>query len=156
MAKTSPKTSASKTPAKMRPLDRQICFTLYATSMAITRAYKPLLDDLGLTYPQYLVLCTLGEGGPMTVGAIATRLDLESSTVTPLVKRLQTAGLVERRRGTEDERKVEVTMTSAGHALLERSGCLGELLLARSGMDEKELEDLNKRVQAMRAEIVKG
>lgn len=140
----------------MRPLDRQICFTLYATSMAITRAYKPLLDELGLTYPQYLVLCTLGEGGPMTVGVIATRLDLESSTVTPLVKRLEAAGLVERRRGMEDERKVEVTMTSPGHALLERSGCLGELLLARSGMDETELETLNKRVQAMRAEIVKG
>ena len=66
MAKRSP----TKTAAKTRPLDRQICFTLYATSMAITRAYKPLLDELGLTYPQYLVLCTLGEGGPMTVGAI--------------------------------------------------------------------------------------
>jgi len=102
------------------------------------------------------VLCTLGEGGPMTVGAIATRLDLESSTVTPLIKRLETAGLVERRRGTEDERKVEVTMTSAGHGLLERSGCLGELLLERSGMNENELAALNERVQAMRAEIVKG
>lgn len=142
--------------AKLRPLDRQICFTLYATSMAITRAYKPLLDDLGLTYPQYLVLYTLGEGGPMTVGAIASRLDLESSTVTPLVKRLEAAGLVERRRGMEDERKVAVTMTSAGHGLLERSGCLGDLLLKRSGMDATELEVLNKRVQAMRAEIVKG
>ena len=141
MAKRSP----TKTAAKTRPLDRQICFTLYATSMAITRAYKPLLDELGLTYPQYLVLCTLGEGGPMTVGAIATRLDLESSTVTPLIKRLETAGLVERRRGTEDERKVEVTMTSAGHGLLERSG-----------MNENELAALNERVQAMRAEIVKG
>lgn len=140
----------------MRPLDRQICFTLYATSMAITRAYKPLLDELGLTYPQYLVLCTLGEGGPMTIGAIATRLDLESSTVTPLVKRLEAAGLVERRRGMEDERKVEVTMTPAGEALLERSGCLGELLLARSGMAPDDLEALNKLVQALRAEIVKG
>ncbi|MBR0754379.1 MarR family transcriptional regulator [Bradyrhizobium jicamae] len=124
--------------------------------MAITRAYKPLLDDLGLTYPQYLVLCTLGEDGPMTVGAIAIRLDLESSTVTPLVKRLEAAELVERRRDPEDERKVEVTMTSAGYALLERARCLGDLLLERSGMDENALEALNKRVQAMRAEIVKG
>jgi DNA-binding MarR family transcriptional regulator len=140
----------------MRPLDSQICFTLYATSMAITRAYKPLLDELGLTYPQYLVLCTLGEGGPLTVGAIATRLDLESSTVTPLVKRLEAAGLVARRRGTEDERKVEVTMTPAGQRLLEGSGCLGDLLLVRSGMSPDELEDLNKRVQALRAEITKG
>lgn len=92
----------------------------------------------------------------MTVGAIALRLDLESSTVTPLVKRLEAAGLVERRRGLEDERKVEVTMTSAGHALLERAGCLGDLLLKRSGMDENTLQALNKRVQGMRAEIVKG
>lgn len=144
------------TRAKTRPLNRQICFTLYATSMAITRAYKPLLDELGVTYPQYLVLCALGEDGPMTVGAIALRLDLESSTVTPLVKRLEAAGLVERRRGLEDERKVEVTMTSAGHALLERAGCLGDLLLKRSGMDENTLQALNKRVQGMRAEIVKG
>lgn len=156
MAKSSPKTRTHKTAATTRPLDRQICFTLYATSMAITRAYKPLLDGLGLTYPQYLVLCTLGEGGAMTIGAIATRLDLESSTVTPLVKRLEGAGLVERRRGLDDERKVEVTMTPAGHGLLEKSGCLGDLLLTRSGMAPDELEDLNKRVQALRTEIVKG
>lgn len=156
MSKSSPKTRTNKAAATPRPLERQICFTLYATSMAITRAYKPLLDELGLTYPQYLVLCTLGEDGPMTVGAIATRLDLESSTVTPLVKRLEGAGLVARRRGLADERKVEVTMTPAGHGLLEKSGCLGALLLERSGMDEKDLEALNKRVQAMRAEIVKG
>lgn len=143
-------------PTKSRPLDRQICFTLYATTLAITRAYKPLLDELGLTYPQYLVLSALGEGGTVTIGAIADRLSLESSTVTPLVKRLEAAGLVGRRRGLQDERKVEVTMTLAGAALLERSGCLGDLLVERSGMDGQALETLNKRIQAMRAEIVKG
>ena len=140
----------------MRPLDQQICFTLYATSMAITRAYKPLLDQLGLTYPQYLVLSTLGENDNLTIGGIATRLDLESSTVTPLVKRLEAAGLVARRRGVEDERRVEVTMTDAGRALLERSGCLGDLLLERSGMEGQALGALNERLQALRAEIVKG
>lgn len=138
----------------MRPLDQQICFTLYATSMAITRAYKPLLDQLGLTYPQYLVLNVLGETESLTVGGIAARLDLESSTVTPLVKRLEAAGLVARRRGVEDERKVEVTMTDAGRALLERSGCLGDLLMERSGMDGEALGALNERVQALRAAIV--
>lgn len=139
---------------RARPLDQQICFTLYATSMAITRAYKPLLDALGLTYPQYLVLCALGEAGASTIGALAARLDLESSTVTPLVKRLETAGLVERRRGREDERTVTVTMTAAGRDLLERAGCLGDLLLARSGLDGEALEALNKRIQAMRAAIL--
>ena len=142
----------------MRPLDQQICFTLYATSMAITRAYKPLLDALGLTYPQYLVLSVLGEteGDGLTIGGVAARLDLESSTVTPLVKRLEAAGLVERRRGLEDERKVEVRMTDAGAALLERSGCLGDLMLDRSGMDGEALEALNQRIQALRTAIVKG
>ena len=144
----------TKTPSP-RPLDQQICFTLYATSMAITRAYKPLLDALGLTYPQYLVLSVLGENDGLTIGGIAARLDLESSTVTPLVKRLEAAGLVERRRGVEDERKVEVTMTEAGRALLERSGCLGDLMLERSGMDGETLGALNQRIQALKAEIVK-
>ena len=142
----------NKTPPPA-PLDQQICFTLYATSMAITRAYKPLLDALGLTYPQYLVLNVLGEGDGATIGAIAARLDLESSTVTPLVKRLETAGLVERRRGLEDERRVEVTMTPAGRALLARSGCLNDLLLERSGLDGEDLGALNQRVRALRAAI---
>jgi DNA-binding MarR family transcriptional regulator len=138
----------------MRPLDQQICFTLYATSMAITRAYKPLLDELGLTYPQYLVLSALGENDGLTIGGVAARLDLESSTVTPLVKRLEAAGLVERRRGLEDERKVEVTMTKAGAALLERSACLGDLMLDRSGMDGEALEALNQKILALRGSIV--
>lgn len=138
----------------MRPLDQQICFTLYATSMAITRAYKPLLDELGLTYPQYLVLNALGEADGATIGGIAARLDLESSTVTPLVKRLEAAGLVERRRSAEDERRVEVWMTTAGRALLERSGCLGDLLLERSGLDGAALEALNRRIQSLREAIV--
>ena len=141
--------------APMRPLDQQICFTLYATSMAITRAYKPLLDALGLTYPQYLVLSVLGENDGLTIGGIAARLDLESSTVTPLVKRLEAAGLVARRRGVEDERRVEVTMTEAGRALLERSGCLGDLMLERSGMDGEALGALNQRIQALHEAIVR-
>jgi MarR family transcriptional regulator, organic hydroperoxide resistance regulator len=140
---------------KTRPLDQQICFTLYATSMAITRAYKPLLDELGLTYPQYLVLSVLGEGGSMAIGSIAGRLDLESSTVTPLVKRLEAAGLVARKRGIEDERKVDVTLTPAGQAVLERSVCLGDLLLERSGLDGASLQKLNERLQALKAEITR-
>ena len=139
---------------KPRLLDQQICFTLYATSMAITRAYKPLLDALGLTYPQYLVLRALAEGGSMTVGAVGARLSLESSTVTPLVKRLKSAGLVASRRGLDDERRVDVTLTQVGLALLERTGCLGDLLIERSGMDSETLEILNRRIQAMRSEIV--
>lgn len=144
----------TKTPPP-HPLDQQICFTLYATSMAITRAYKPLLDAMGLTYPQYLVLNALGESDGATIGAIAARLDLESSTVTPLVKRLEAAGLVMRRRGLEDERKVEVTMTEAGRALLGQAGCLNKTLLERSGMDGEDLGALNQRIQALHEAIVR-
>jgi MarR family transcriptional regulator, organic hydroperoxide resistance regulator len=140
----------------MRPLDQQICFTLYATSMAVTRAYKPLLDQLGLTYPQYLVLSALGETDGLTIGGIAARLDLESSTVTPLVKRLEAAGLLNRRRSVDDERRVEVTLTRSGEALLEKSKCLGDLMIERAGMSGDDLEKLNKQVQALRDQIVSG
>ncbi|MDQ0475417.1 MarR family winged helix-turn-helix transcriptional regulator [Labrys wisconsinensis] len=132
------------------PLDDQICFTLYATSMAITRTYKPMLDAMGITYPQYLVLNVLGETDGATIGAIAGRLDLESSTVTPPVKRLEQAGLVTRQRSHADERQVQVRLTEAGRALLAQSKCLGETLIERSGMTLAEIDGLNRGVQALR------
>ena len=98
-------------------LEDQLCFSLYATSMAINRIYKPLLDELGITYPQYLVLSTLWEEDGRTVGAIAERLSLESSTITPLVKRLEAASLVTRARQADDERRVLVSLTDRGRAL---------------------------------------
>ena len=136
----------------LAPAD-MICFALYSATHAMQQAYRPHLDRLGLTYPQYLVLSALGETDGATIGGVAARLDLESSTVTPLVKRLEAAGLVERRRSSEDERRVEVWMTPAGRALLERSGCLGDLLLERSGMDGAALEALNGRIQALREAV---
>ena len=142
------------------PLDNQICFSLYAASMAITRTYKPMLDAMGITYPQYLVLNVLGEAdgadSGATVGAIAQRLALESSTITPLVKRLEQAGLVARRRGTVDERQVQVSLTDAGRALLNQCDCLGETLLAKSAMTLDQLDALNRQVQALRAALVAG
>jgi DNA-binding MarR family transcriptional regulator len=135
------------------PLDDQICFTLYATSMAITRTYKPMLDRMAITYPQYLVLSVLGEEDGVTIGAIASRLALESSTVTPPVKRLEQAGLVTRRRSEVDERQVQVRLTDAGRALLEESSCLNESLIERSGMTAKEIDALNRKVQALRVAL---
>jgi|SRR5271157_5921025 len=132
------------------PLDSQLCFSLYATSMAVNRTYKPLLDRLGITYPQYLVLLALWEEDGRTVGAIAARLGLESSTVTPLVKRVEAAGLVTRTRNPEDERQVQVRLTERGVALREECGCLAEALIERSGMAGKRLAALNKDVQALR------
>ncbi len=136
------------------PLDQQICFTLYATSMAINRTYKPLLDEMGITYPQYLVLCVLGEEGGATVGGIAARLALESSTVTPPVKRLEQAGLVKRKRNKTDERQVLVQLTAAGRQLLERASCLTETITKRSGMTDADIESLNARILALRAALI--
>jgi len=135
------------------PLDHQICFTLYATSMTINRAYKPMLDAMGITYPQYLVLNVLGEDDGMTVGAIAQRLSLESSTVTPPIKRLEQAGLVERQRSKIDERQVQVRLTQAGRATLERSKCLGELMMERSGLSPEQLEALNQQIKVLNAAL---
>ena len=131
-------------------LDSHICFTIYATSMAINRAYKPMLDAMGITYPQYLMLAALGEDDGMTIGGIAARLALESSTVTPPVKRLEQAGLVVRERSTVDERQVKVRLTDAGRALLSDCSCLGDALVERSGMTMAQIEALNAQIKALR------
>src|ERR1700742_4077492 len=96
------------------PLDRQLGFSLYGAFMAVSRTYKPWLDKLGLTYPQYLVLSVLWEGDDQTITGIAARLDLEPSTITPLVKRLELAGHVVRQRNPADERQVKVSLTEQG------------------------------------------
>ena len=132
------------------PLDRQLCFSIYGAGLAINRAYKPLLDRLGLTYPQYLVLHALWEADGLTIGAIAERLSLEPSTITPLVKRLEQAGFVARRRNPADEREVHVTLTDAGRAMRIDSACLGEELFRKSGMTLEELMTLNRQVQRLR------
>lgn len=138
---------------RSRMLDEQLCFALYSASMAISRAYKPMLDKLGVTYPQYLVLSTLWEKNGKTIGAIAQRLALEPSTVTPLVKRLEAAGFMTRKRNVSDERQVLVTLTQKGKAMQERSRCLGETLVAAAGMSEKQLMELNQNVRVLREAV---
>lgn len=132
------------------PMEDQLCFTAYSTSMAIQRAYKPLLDALGVTYPQYLVMNVLWREDGRTVGAIAEELALEPSTMTPLLKRLETAGLVQRARNPDNERQVVITLTKAGYALRERAGCLGEALLDASGRSGAELGALNDQLKGLR------
>jgi DNA-binding MarR family transcriptional regulator len=136
------------------PLDDQICFTLYATSIAVGRTYKPLLDSLGITYPQYLVLCAIGEGGETTVGSIAERLWLDPSTVTPLVKRMEATDLVARERGRSDERRVHVRLTEYGRSVLVKCNCLGEELIERSGMTLEQLNLLNRKIQRLHHALV--
>jgi MarR family transcriptional regulator, organic hydroperoxide resistance regulator len=141
--------------AKLLRLDEHLCFSLYAASMAVNRIYKPVLDRLGLTYPQYLVLTALSEEDGQTVSGIADRLALESSTVTPLVKRLEGAKLVTRTRNPKDERQVNVRLTSKGHALRGDAECLTDQLL-KSGLKPPQLIALNKQVADLRDRLEKA
>jgi DNA-binding MarR family transcriptional regulator len=135
------------------PLDDQLCYAIYSAGMAIQRVYKPLLDELGLTYPQYLVLNVLWREDGQTVGGLADRLALESSTLTPLLKRLEAAGLVRRTRNPDNERQVVVALTAEGRAMQSRAGCLGESLLAASGHAPKDLGRLNREIRHLRDQI---
>lgn len=137
-------------------IDNLLCFALYSASMAINRTYKPLLDSLGITYPQYLVLNVLWEEDARSIGAIADRLGLDPSTVTPLVKRLEAAGLVTRTRQKGDERKVLVALTGQGRKLETRSRCLGAALLEKSGMEPRELVKLDRDVRRLRDALIAG
>ena len=135
------------------PMDEQLCFTVYSTSMAIQRAYKPLLDAMGVTYPQYLVMNVLWREDARTVGDIAEELALEPSTMTPLLKRLEASGFVRRDRNPANERQVVVSLTPKGGAVRERAGCLGDALLDASGQTGAELGALNDRLKALRSAV---
>lgn len=135
-------------------LEVQLCFSLYSTNLAINRLYKPMLDSLGVTYPQYLVLSTLWEGDGQTISAIADRLALESSTITPLMKRLENAGFVSRQRNSKDERQVQAFLTAKGRALRSDAACLTQSLLENSQLSIEEMVTLNGQVQSLRDALV--
>jgi DNA-binding MarR family transcriptional regulator len=132
------------------PLDEQLCYAIYSAGMAVQRVYKPLLDELGLTYPQYLVLNVLWREDKQTVGSIADSLALESSTLTPLLKRLETAGLVQRARNPQNERQVVVALTDTGRDLRSRAGCLADALLSASGQESAHLNEIASDLRGLR------
>jgi MarR family transcriptional regulator, organic hydroperoxide resistance regulator len=132
------------------PLDGQLGFALYGAFIAVGRTYRMWLDQIGLTYPQYLVVSVLWEDDDQTITAIASRLDLEPSTITPLVKRLEQAGHVDRRRNPADERQVRVLLTDQGRAVRAQTRTLAEALFDKSGMTVDELVELNTRIKALR------
>lgn len=142
--------------SKISDLDDQLCFTVYSTNIAINRTYKPMLDKMGITYPQYLALCVLGAEGKTSVGAVAEALGLESSTITPLLKRLEQGRLVERHRNKSNERQVEVTLTEEGHALLSRAKCLNDALFESSGMSRRQIQALNEQIRSLRTALNSG
>ena len=134
-------------------LGNQLCFAVYSTAHAFNRFYKPMLDRLGLTYPQYLVMLVLWEQDGLPVKEIGERLFLDSGTLTPLLKRLEAAGLVKRTRSTEDERQVIVALTAQGEALKEKARSLPLSILAASDCSVAELSALKKEVEQLRDKL---
>jgi MarR family transcriptional regulator, organic hydroperoxide resistance regulator len=139
-------------------LDRQLCFALYTASRAVVRAYAPLLEDAGLTYPQYVTLLVLWEDQdrPRSIGELGERLHLDSGTLTPLLKRLASMGYVTRSRDAEDERRVLVTLTAAGLALRDRLAAVPESFLACLGMDVADASALRHQLTALAAAVEAG
>ena len=138
----------NKSPTSLPPpLDQHVCHSIYAANLAVQRAYKPVLDELGITYPQYLVLNLLWERDGQTVSHLAGQLDLEPCTLTPLLNRLETSGLVERARNPKDERQVLISLTKQGAQLRNRAGCVSETMIAKSGMTMDELMEINGQIR---------
>jgi MarR family transcriptional regulator, organic hydroperoxide resistance regulator len=136
----------TRLPLPSAVLEDQLCFALYAASRAMTARYRPLLDAIGLTYPQYLVMMLLWEEDNQTVGQLGARLSLDSGTLSPLLKRLTTAGLVTRHRRVEDERSVAIALTDAGRALREKADAISEEIICALDLDRADFADLKAKL----------
>lgn len=136
------------------PLDQFLCFSVYATGLAFNRVYKPLLDRFGITYPQYLALVALRTRANQTVSELGGQLHLESNTLTPLIKRLEAAGLVTRTRDKQDERVVRVALSDAGRTLTDEAlNCVPAAILAATGMEIADLKALNASLAKLGAAL---
>ena len=145
--------TATTIPGPASGLDEQICFALYTASRAVTARYRDLLAPLGLTYPQYLVLLVLWQGGSTTVSALGQQLQLESGTLSPLLKRLEVQRIVTRTRSAVDERSVEVALTEAGHALRARAAGFPDLICGATGLDLDDLQALRSDIASLAAAV---
>lgn len=134
-------------------LDNQLCFALYSASLAMTKLYKPLLDELGLTYPQYLVMLALWEREGLMVSELGERLSLDSGTLTPLLKRLEAAGFVSRVRDVQDERRVHVTLTAAGRRLKGKAQRIPPCIVAATQCSLPEIVRLTRELRELRGRL---
>src|SRR3954465_15937155 len=146
----------NRLPAPSVVLDDQLWFALYAASRAVTARYRPMLDELGLTYPQYLVMMLLWENDDQTVGQLGAKLALDSGTLSPLLKRLTAAGLVTRHRRVEDERSVSIALTEDTRALRDRAFRISESMIGSIGVDADEFGDLMQRLRLLTDRVNKG
>jgi DNA-binding MarR family transcriptional regulator len=147
-----PRSRDSDTPR----LDEQLCFTLYSTSLAMNKLYRKLLGPLDVTYPQYLVLMVLWEQDGMTVSEIGDRLFLDSATLTPLLKRMEAAGMLTRVRAAADERQVVVTLTESGQALREKARALPEAVLCATSCSPEELQKMKAQLDGLRVQLAEN
>ena len=158
MPKLEPKLGAAavrrEAAREAQSLDRQLCFALYSASLSMTKLYKPYLQALGLTYPQYLVLLTLWEAGSIGVNQLGARLFLDSGTLTPLLKRLEAAGWLTRLRDVGDERRVTVSLTAAGRGLRRRAETIPLQVAAATGCRHDELATLTEQLQSLRQRLL--
>lgn len=134
-------------------IDQMLCFAVYSAGHAFTRFYKPRLDALDLTYPQYLVFLVLWERDDITVKALGDKLFLDSGTITPLIKRLEGRGLVKRRRDEEDERQVRISLTAEGRALKEKAMAVPLAVIRGTGLSLDEAGALQAELLALRARL---
>ena len=134
-------------------LDHQLCFALYAASLAMTKAYKPLLAPLGLTYPQYLVMLVLWEGDGITVSQLGARLTLDSGTLTPLLKRLEALTLVQRLRDASDERRVLLRLTAAGRTLRSQALAVPQAIACATACDLQQISGLSAELHQLRKQL---
>jgi len=142
-------TAPSSTVQQVPAIDDQICFALYAASRALTTRYRELLAPLDLTYPQYLAMVVLWEGNEVSVARLGERLFLDSGTLSPLLRRLESRGLVSRSRSTSDERSVLVSLTADGDALRARAAGIPEAICESTGLDVASLVALQQQVVAL-------
>ncbi len=146
----------SRLPAPSVDLDDQLCFALYAASRAVTARYRPLLEEIGLTYPQYLVMMLLWEQDHQTVGQLGTRLALDSGTLSPLLKRLTAAGLVTRHRRVEDERSVAISLTPEGRALKDKALPISEAMIGAIAFDQGQFDELKTQLRLVVDRVSRG
>ncbi len=151
---TGPKTDDTPACDALR-LDNQLCFALYSTSLSMTKVYKPLLQALGLTYPQYLAMLVLWEQDGLTVGDVSTRLLTDPGSLTPLLKRLESEGLISRTRSKQDERVVLLHLTEQGRALQHKALSVPNCILSASGLELDTLRELQEQLLGLRDSLQK-
>lgn len=156
MARSKTPTSSADPRGEWLQLDRQLCFALYSSSLAMTKIYKPLLAPLGLTYPQYLVMLVLWEAEGQSVSQLGQRLSLDSGTLTPLLKRLEALGHIERRRASDDERRVDIFLTPQGRQLRELALDIPSQLACASACELDEVIALTQRLTQLRQQLNKA